>query len=279
MNAAAREAMNRIREAHRGGAALALLFDYDGTLTPIVEHPRLAALDDAVRRLLAALAARPRVRVGVLSGRELEDLKSLVALPGLYYAGTGGLELDLRGLHIVHPHADRAAELIARLAEALECRLAAFEGTWLEKKRLALTVHYRHAPEEARRRLRAAVADAVDPWAEQVRIVPGPEAWEITPLNRWNKGTAVRLILADSDADDELLFYAGDGANDAEAISEVAAMGGITLGIGPDAPPDAVCRLPDQAALMEFLSELNAALESNDVPDGSRKEFLLREGS
>ena len=261
MIAALQEIFDEMCEAYRHGSSLVLLFDYDGTLTPIVEHPRLAVLDRKTRRLLANLADRPRVYVGILSGRELDELKSLVRVPGLYLAGMGGMELDLRGLRIVHPHADQVAETMRRLAEHLEGQVTAHQGAWLEKKRLGLTVHYRQLPGHLLDSLQAAVTDVTQDFASEVRITQGPKAWEITPTKGWNKGTAVRLILADYGTNGDALFYAGDGANDAEAIEEVAAMGGITVGVGADAPSIVACRLPNHAALLSFLGNLDASLE------------------
>ncbi len=56
-----------------------LLFDYDGTLTPIVARPEIAVLSDEIRRSLSVLAEMDRFVVGVVSGRGLDDLEDLVA--------------------------------------------------------------------------------------------------------------------------------------------------------------------------------------------------------
>ena len=76
----------------------------------------------------------------------------------------------------------------------------------------------------------------------------------------WKKGTAVRMILDHLDAPHAMVVYAGDAANDAEAFDAVAAVAGITLGVGPDTPSAARFRLADPAALCKFLSRLAAAL-------------------
>jgi len=275
MIAALQEIFDEMCETYRHGGSLVLLFDYDGTLTPIVAQPQLAVLDRKTRRLLAALADRPRIHIGILSGRELDELKSLVQVPGLYLAGTGGSELDLRGLRIVHPQSDRIAGTMKRLAEQLEGQVMAHHGAWLEKKRLGLTVHYRQLPGQLLGPLQAAITDVTRTFANDIRVVQGPKAWEITPARGWNKGTAVRLILADFGTNGDVLFYAGDGANDAEAFKEIAAMGGITVGVGADAPSNAVCKLPNQVALLSFLSSLDGSLEKRK-PHFSRssKEYV-----
>ncbi len=261
MIAEMQEVCNRMCHAYRQGSSLVLLFDYDGTLTPIVEHPNLAVLDRETKRLLADLAARPRVCVGVLSGRTLDELASLVQVPNVYLAGTGGVELDLRGLRVVHPHADRIAKTMSRLAGSLEATIADYQGAWIEKKRLGLTIHYRHLPDRLHGALHAVVTDVITESANDVRMLRGPMAMEITPAKGWNKGMATRLILADIGAANDILFYAGDGDNDYEAVEEVAAMGGITVGIGLNAPTAASHRLPSHVALLSFLGKLNSSLE------------------
>jgi trehalose 6-phosphate phosphatase len=275
MIAALQEVLERLCDAYCHGSSLVLLFDYDGTLTPIVEHPRLAVLDRKTRRLLAHLADRPRVQVGILSGRSLDELKSLVRLPGICLAGTGGMEIELRGYRIIHPRAGHAADTMNRLATQLRGHVAAYKGAWLEKKILGLTVHYRQMAGQLLGSLQAAVTEATQAFAHEVRIVQGPKAWEIIPTDGWNKGTAVRLILADLATNSDALFYAGDSANDAEAIEEVAAMGGMTLGIGPDSPSAAEYRLPNHAAFRAFLGSLDATLE-NRKPHFTRsaKDYL-----
>lgn len=264
MIAVLQEILDRLHDAYRHGSSLVLLFDYDGTLTPIVEDPRLAVLDNETKRLLGSLADRPRVHIGILSRRELDELKSLVQLPMLFFAGTGGMELELRGFRFVHPHSDQMAGMMKRFAAYLESQLSAYQGAWLEKKKLGLTVHYRQMPESLLGSLRAAIAEAMQQFADELRIVQGPKTWEITPTKGWNKGTAIRLILADFGATSDVLFYAGDGANDVEAIEEVAAMGGITVGIGTDVPSTVSYRLPNQAALLGFLADLDASLEKRE---------------
>jgi len=62
------QALDRLLTAYRAGRTLALLADYDGTLVPIVEHPRLAVVAPDTRDVLKNLATVPRVVVGIVSG-------------------------------------------------------------------------------------------------------------------------------------------------------------------------------------------------------------------
>ena len=64
-------------------ARVLLLFDYDGTLTPIVARPEAATLSHETRQLLSTVAGMDRFIVGVVSGRRLGDLEAMVAAPDI----------------------------------------------------------------------------------------------------------------------------------------------------------------------------------------------------
>lgn len=252
--------LTQLLSAHRHGSDLILLFDYDGTLAPIVPHPRLARLDPHTRRLLRRLAARPRVHLGILSGRALDDLKQMVRLRRICYAGNSGLEMELCGVQFVHPRAHRARRLVAELARCLRPLVARFPGAWIENKRLGLTVHYRGVAKERVPALRELLQGALRGADDRFRVVPGPMAVEIGPNLDCTKGTAVQMIVDRVGAADDFVLYVGDGANDVEAMEVVAGFGGITVGIGPDAYPGAQHHMGDCAALVPLLAELDASL-------------------
>ncbi len=75
---------------------LALLLDYDGTLSPIAPHPDLAVIPPETKKVLARLARMPDVFVAIISGRGVTNVKQMVGIEGITYAGNHGLE-------IIHP--------------------------------------------------------------------------------------------------------------------------------------------------------------------------------
>jgi trehalose-6-phosphatase len=80
-------------------------------------------------------------------------------------------------------------------------------------------------------------------------------AIEITAALGWTKGSAVRTIVEHVGAG-AMPLYAGDEANDEDALAEAAALGGVALGIGPRAPATAQQRLASPEALAQFLAKL-----------------------
>lgn len=257
MTASPRMPVDRLAAAHRSGSRLALIFDYDGTLVPLAPHPDLAVLDRHGRRLLANLERLPRVTVGIISGRSLDDLEGIVGLDNLLYAGVSGLELDLAGRRIEHPSAQHAAVVIKHVIEQLEATLAGFPGAWLENKGVGMTVHLRALAPERIPALRERVDQVVADLAHPLRLVDGPLAIEITPAGGANKGSAIDAILGFLGAPEAVCLYAGDDTNDAEAFEVVAAHHGICIGIGPRAPHSAQLRLDTPRELMTMLSDLH----------------------
>lgn len=254
------DVIDQLLTAYRNGHKLALLFDYDGTLVAIVEHPRLAEIPSGTRWVLEQLARQPRLFLGLVSGRGLDDLKAMAGFPDFYYAGLAGLELDLRGARVTHPRADQFQRSLPQLAEELQALTATFPGAWVENKELGLTVHFRAVAPHLCSALQENVVRAVLAREGQFRYVSGPLALEITPALNWNKGTALRTIIAHL-GPATVPLYAGDQANDEEALQAAADLGGVALGIGPNSPA-ARYHLQSPAQLTEFLADFLKALES-----------------
>jgi trehalose 6-phosphate synthase/phosphatase len=256
MNRNLRAALAQFVEARARGAGLVLLFDYDGTLVPIAGHPRLAVMPESARRRLARLARMPAMFVGIVSGRTIDDLRDRVGLAHAYYAGTGGLEIACGHTAILQLDPARVTPLLADVAASVSCVLNGYAGAWLEQKPLGLTAHYREVAPRRTDAIRRAVADAVRPWFHSVRVVDGPMAVEITPDLGWTKGTALRIIARHAAGAAALPLYAGDAMNDADAMIAAAELGGLTLGVGAQAPAIAQYRLADSASLETCLDEL-----------------------
>ena len=189
----------------------ALLLDFDGVLAPIVAVPDAAAVPEETRTELRRLAGRYGL-VGVVSGRAGDDVRARVAVEGLAYVGSHGLELD--------PQADRWRQTIAAFAAE-----APWPSDWIERKGLSLSLHYRAAPDE-----RAAVLEleAIAATARETGLVArfGRKVLEVLPPLDANKGTAVRHLLADAGLDRALA--AGDDTTDLDSFR---ALDGLELAV------------------------------------------------
>src|SRR5262249_44322725 len=242
------------------GEWLLLLFDYDGTLAEFANAPCHALLPPATRVVLATLASQPRVRVGIISGRELEELKRMVGLPGLFYAGTSGLECDLNGEIATHPLARHSLGMLDELQAALQVHCDGFPGAWLERKRFGLTVHFRELAAAVVPLLLENLENELARWGDRLHVVTGAKAVEIIPNLGWTKGTAVDLFLERLGQKPRLVIYAGDEASDLEVLWEVGLHDGITIGVGHNSPTVAQYELPDCQAVELLLEHLCESL-------------------
>jgi trehalose 6-phosphate phosphatase len=183
----------------------ALLFDVDGTLSPIAPRPELARVPVETRVELTRLASS-YLLVACISGRPGEEAAALVGLDGIRYVGNHGLELD-----------ERASELAAQIA--------AFRDSFalpVEDKGLSLSYHYRGAEDEDAAR---AELEQVAERAREEGLDPrwGRKVLEVRPSVAADKGTAVRALLASVPARRGL--YAGDDTTDLDAFQGLATAG------------------------------------------------------
>ena len=209
----------------KSSASLFILLDYDGTLTPIVERPEDANLSPETRSLLKTLSDKRGYRVGILSGRVLEDVKKRVGLPNLYYAGNHGLELSGPDIEFVHPKAKELAESISKISEELKIELGGVEGVIVEDKTLTLSVHYRATPPDKVDLVKQKVLEVAHRW-QHLQLTYGKKVLEVKPRLDWNKGRAAQLLI-DRVAPESLPIYAGDDSTDEDAFLQLSR--GITI--------------------------------------------------
>lgn len=239
-----------------------LLFDFDGTLSPIVDDPAAARpLPGAIERL-ERLAATYRC-VGAVSGRPVgflaAHLPAAMDLSGLY-----GLEARIAGRAVEHPAAAHWRPIVAAVADALDAATAPGQpdhGIVVEAKGLSITLHVRTRPD---------LADAVVALSHRIaapaglEVRPAKMSVELHPPIDADKGSAV-LALAEHATG---VLYVGDDRGDAPAYRALAALAArtppvATLGVVVDGPelPDEIrglgeLLLPDQTAVLDLLDAL-----------------------
>lgn len=239
-----------------------LLSDYDGTLTPIVLRPEEAVLSPEVKATLTVMAKKPTFSVGIISGRSLPEIMSLVAIEGIYYAGNHGFEIEGPGLKFLHPAAQAARVEIRELVRQLLDRLGDIKGVIVEDKVFSLSVHYRlvSADEESKVAEMFRVITSLPKQEEKIRITSGKKVWEVRPPVDWHKGKAVETIKdAIPGSDGALVIYLGDDRTDEDAFSVVHRLQGwgIFVGAGTESSR-AGYYLESTAEVVEFLARLLA---------------------
>jgi len=210
------------------------IFDFDGTLSPLVPERELARLHPACAELLMVLVNQLRQKVAILSSRSLEDIVPRVPVPGIYLGGGSGIEWQLPDGGRVMPDGDwdERLEMTRKSLLPLIVRIAILPGVELEDKKWSVALHTRKAPAESREELQV----RVDEWIKKgtARVLKGPEVLEIQFLPDIDKAFGVRTICAmlAFDPTSYTIVYAGDDENDAAAMRWITSLGGVALSMG-----------------------------------------------
>jgi trehalose 6-phosphate phosphatase len=203
----------------------AVFFDFDGTLSDIVNDPDAAVPAPGATEALQKLSAR--CPVAILSGRDLADVTERIGLPGLWYAGSHGFELTAPdGTHHQNDEAAAAIPVLEKAAARLRDQLGSIPGVAVEHKRFGVAVHYRNATRDRVGEVAAAVRAAGR--HDALRVTTGREVIELRPDIDWDKGKTLRWVIdhlqeaAPQDANAPLVpIYLGDDITDEDAFDAV----------------------------------------------------------
>ncbi|OGP35388.1 MAG: trehalose-phosphatase [Deltaproteobacteria bacterium GWC2_65_14] len=220
----------------RGGTAPGRLwvFDFDGTLSPIVPDRNAAGLHPASRGLLRDLSAQDGDRVAVLSSRALPDLVPRVPVPGVYLGGGSGVEWRFPGGHRagMGNEAVRRAESARAALLPLLAECAKVPGVEIEDKYWSAAVHHRKVSpdgwgvlEPLLMRLRSNL---------NIHSTSGPCVEEYQVLREVNKAMGIQRLcrLLRFDPTRGGVLYAGDDENDGIAMRWVLARRGRAFAVG-----------------------------------------------
>lgn len=248
-----------------GEKRVAVFSDYDGTLTPIVARPELAVLDEDMRETLRRLAAH--CTTAIISGRSLEDVRDLVGIEELYYAGNHGFEIEGPPQNPLHletgtEYRQDLEDVRARIEE----RVGGISGLLIEDKRLSLSVHYRLVTPDRVPTVKRTVDEIVADFP-RLRRHSGKKVYEIRPRVDWHKGRALIFVLEalGLDRPDVFPIYLGDDVTDEDAFAVIKGRGlGVLVSDSPHASAaDYIVR--DPAEVKRFLDQLIEGLGRSDV--------------
>lgn len=207
----------------------AFLLDIDGTILDFAPTPREVWVPPTLRETLRRLERRTGGAVAFVSGRSLSDM-DLIFAP-LEFPAIGGHGAEFRPV----VGGDAAACPPGPLAPAIKKRLAAVrdisQGIILEDKVHSLAVHFRLAPdkEDAVRRAVDAICAGLPPG--EVEVLPGKAVVEIKQAG-FNKGTAVRELMAHPPFRDRRPIFIGDDITDELVFPVLAEFQGIGFSVG-----------------------------------------------
>lgn len=241
-----------VAESLRLGKPILCVFDFDGTLAPLVDHPARAGLSLPLRRELEGL--RGRAGVAVLSGRALRDVRRRVGVKGIVYGGNHGVELEGQGQAYLH----LAARRLKSHAGVLLCRarhvFKDVPGVIIEGKGFGVSVHFRRVALPFRRMFDRGVRNLKrETHALAFLWTRGHKVWDLRPPTGWDKGKALDLLWRRMGK--PFVVCVGDDVTDEDMFRSVRGKGfGVKVG---GERTKARYRLTSQKEVPRFLKWLN----------------------
>jgi trehalose 6-phosphate synthase/phosphatase len=195
-------ALNRplLLDHYRQAKRRLFLFDYDGTLTGIVKDPAAAIPSAKLMKILDLLSQDPKNQIWIISGRDQEFLEKWLGSknPKLGLSAEHGCFMKDINSSWVNLAAEFDMSWQAKVEEIFNKYTDRTPGSNIEKKKVALTWHYRRADpelgdfqaEQLIKELNETVAKEYD-----VEVMSGKANVEVRP-SFVNKGEIVkRLVL------------------------------------------------------------------------------------
>jgi len=235
-----------------------LLMDYDGTLSPIAQTPKKAIMPKGTKKLLQELSLSPYCKLGIVSGRSLQDLMNTVGLKRVIYAGNHGLEIKSPKIRFESLVAPSLKSAIRDISADIKKRISGIKGALIEDKGLTLTIHYRLTAKKDLPMLKKAVFEAIHPYIASGKVIASlsKKAYEIKPLVKWDKGRVALWLLARqrfiSGVKNVLPVYIGDDATDEDAFRLLKGKG-LTVFVGKPRKSKADYYLKDTRDVVKFL--------------------------
>jgi len=209
-----------------------LFLDYDGTLTPIVENPEDAVISPEMKKAVDRLSGL--IPVYIVSGRDLQDVKKLVGLNDLIYAGSHGFDIEgPDGFKKQHPDAVNCLPQFDHTEKVLREKLNEIQGAKVERKLFAIAVHYRQVKEAEVEKVENLVK-TIHQEEDCFKLAGGKKIFELKPNLEWNKGYAVLWLLEKLHGQDENVvpIYFGDDLTDEDAFEALKKVDGFGVLVG-----------------------------------------------
>ena len=247
-----------VLERAAGASTLLVASDFDGVLAPFASDPMQVAPMPGTMDTLRALAALPHVHVAVVSGRDLETLRTLTGIGAeepLVLIGSHGAESSSQAVREAMEAAAVTPDdevTLAELRSDIEALVKeSHPDAGIEHKSAAVVVHVRGLPREVGD---AAIADARRVALDHpgVKVLKGKSVLELS-VSHADKGSAVTALGRHVGATARV--YLGDDVTDEDAFMRLTRPEDVTVKVGTGSTA-AHYRVDDEAAVAELLTHL-----------------------
>jgi trehalose 6-phosphate phosphatase len=232
---------------------LLVALDFDGTLAPEVDDPDHARALPEARAAVLRLLALPDTRVALVSGRSLQSLEQVAALPdNALLIGSHGIEIRLDSPGDAFALNDEELQKREVLNEVLGEVADSFDEVWLEEKPAGFALHTRLASDHSSRVAHLVALSETQAEVENVKIRKGKNVLEFS-VRSTTKGEAIEHLRRYTRAD--AVFFAGDDVTDEDAFAALGAGDlGLKCGTGSTLAAHRVAAPPQVAQVLGLLA-------------------------
>lgn len=233
-----------------------VVFDFDGTLAPLVQDRNAAVMRPGTANLFRQVCAM--YRCAIITGRAIADVRARLADASVVsIIGNHGMEPSL-GL-------ESCANDVVALYPQVVALFAAEPAFEVENKTYSLTVHYRrHA---FKQKARLTVLRSLAQFETNMRLVEGKCVVNLVPLAAPNKGDALETLRKTFRASATL--YVGDDVTDEDVFELPDATGVITVRVGQRKKSAARFFLRTQRDIDSLLRRMIALRSSEHIHEDS----------
>ena len=238
-----------------------VFLDYDGVLAPITNIPCQAVIPKETKHILRRLVDKSNLTLAIVSGRSIKNIKGMVKIKNIIYAGNHGLEVGDLQTSCEIPVSLRYKTELKRVKKELINKLAKIKGVLIEDKEFSLSLHYRLVNKAYVPTIKSIFKRAIAKlkMQDKIKIFTDKKTLEITPNILWNKGSIVSLILillrSFFKRKKIMPIYIGDGLTDNDAFRALKKHG-ITIFVGASRRAQADYYLKNTLEVRELLKEI-----------------------
>jgi len=228
----------------------ALFLDIDGTLLDLAAKPDQVVVPPELPGVLAALSAHFNGALALISGRTLSDIDGLFPGGG-DAAGSHGAEWRRAGMV-------KASAAVGPELHALAVGAETLPGILVERKPLAVALHYRDAPHLAAQ-VRGLAKNAVAAAPVALRMLEGKSVIEVVPANA-DKGAAISRFMTCPPFAGRRPLFIGDDVTDESGFAAVNRLGGLSIHVGGNTNSVASRKIASPTAVRRWLAGLERKL-------------------
>lgn len=210
-----------------------IFFDYDGVLRPLQDDPKTAYISSALRKKIIKLSRFSKIKLSIVSGRDLSTLMRLTGLKGknITLIGSHGLEVFTCGKKKFLFDQDKI--LMKKIKpEAIKIAKTLADG-FVENKPYSFTYHVR---DNNGMKLVFKIYHSINKLLKtkkldkNLKVLPGRLMVEIMPKDV-NKGKAIEKLILKNPKKFYLVF--GDDVTDVFAFKMVKKYKGVSVSLNP----------------------------------------------